>query len=647
MMCNPYEIKFEAAYARHSPRSTFSRAAHRNAANSFSNRMVKAPHAKIVAFFDSLNRAFGRKYVATLIIVYGINQGVGQSLVESAMDYYLVDDLRLSTATAERLRGFARIPWQLKSLFGVLSDLVPINGLHRSPYVLAGAVLGVSGTFSLLISPPGTYPPFIAIAMLMCNMNNAIPDVMIDATVAERSRVRPDLTANLQALCWCSLYAFSIPVFAISGYIISKVGPRINIGGAIATAAAVGVPALLGWLGEKRRPGRPGLMGFFESLSQRTKYICSTPNKKNVIKSASVVGAFSVSLGAIQLLAGESSPLFVAIYNVLGACIITVTLYIVLRRIDEALARAVVFTFIKQALCPRSRVLMFDWSHEPSTGDTDWRCFEASECTAALDFATTFSHGGSNSSNTSEILSFMDEEAYGDLHKLVEIGGLIYRTVNGSDSNVTSGLECGWATRRSLPCLSPVLRSWVAVVGYVAGFLGTMLYASLFQSWPFRRIIGMCQLLLVLANFLDVIWIYRLNVHFGIRDEVFAFGEEAFVDVIDQIQSQAFFIFAVKLCPRDVEASMFALFMGLSNFGYDVGRYAGTAVMSLLGGVSAPGYDGIGAFMWVKTLSRLLPLLSVPFLVPSGRPSDSAVGLGVELSEVTPKLGDAPEALGA
>ena len=72
---------------------------------------------------------------------------------------------------------------------------------------------------------------------------------------------------------------------------------------------------------------------------------------------------------------------------------------------------------------------------------------------------------------------------------------------------------------------------------------------------------------------------------------------------------------------------MFALFMGLSNFGYDVGRYSGAGLIAALS-ITKPNYERIGAFMVIKTACRLLPLLTVPFLVPRGTPADSAAAIG-------------------
>ena len=129
---------------------------------------------------------------------------------------------------------------------------------------------------------------------------------------------------------------------------------------------------------------------------------------------------------------------------------------------------------------------------------------------------------------------------------------------------------------------------------------GTALYTSKFQTWRYRSIIALTQVMLVLeapfpsslaltmtssvpgahppsnhplqvllvpANLLDLVWVTRLNKAVGIPDWVMTFGEEVFIDVVAQMASQPFFIFAAKLCPPNVEASMFALFMGLSNFG--------------------------------------------------------------------------------
>ena len=62
-----------------------------------------------------------------------------------------------------------------------------------------------------------------------------------------------------------------------------------------------------------------------------------------------------------------------------------------------------------------------------------------------------------------------------------------------------------------------------------------------------------------------------------------------------------FLIFAAKLCPPKVEAAMFALFMGLSNFGTITGYYVGSGMLSLFGGVEAPEFNHLGFFVVVRS----------------------------------------------
>ena len=87
------------------------------------------------SFLRRLCAAFGWKYVAILASEYGVNQGTGLRLAGAARSYYLLDSVGMSSADYGHLSGFSHIPWQLKSVFGLLSDTVALGGLHRTPCV--------------------------------------------------------------------------------------------------------------------------------------------------------------------------------------------------------------------------------------------------------------------------------------------------------------------------------------------------------------------------------------------------------------------------------------------------------------------------------------------------------------------------------
>ena len=115
------------------------------------------PLNRLQAYLTRLSKAFGADYVAAVVMCYGINQGVGEGFIYFARRYYLLDDVGLSPKHTTQLLGFASIPWQLKSLFGLLSDLVPINGLHRSPYMILAGVVGVVATSLITVFPASAF----------------------------------------------------------------------------------------------------------------------------------------------------------------------------------------------------------------------------------------------------------------------------------------------------------------------------------------------------------------------------------------------------------------------------------------------------------------------------------------------------------
>ena len=115
-------------------------------------------------------------------------------------------------------------------------------------------------------------------------------------------------------------------------------------------------------------------------------------------------------------------------------------------------------------------------------------------------------------------------------------------------------------------------------------------------------------------SFADLLWVLRLNVTVGISDQIWLLlGDEVAVrsaghrtllpstrwpslalllrsrpafcshtppfasaqyDFVYKLNQLPFLIYAAKLCPRGVEASMFSLFMGLSNFGTSASEYS-------------------------------------------------------------------------
>jgi hypothetical protein len=93
--------------------------------------------------------------------------------------------------------GFANIPWQIKAVYGIISDTFPIFGRHRSPYIALAAACGLLSYVFLALELFET-TICVAVLLFLTNLAQASPDVMIDAAVAERSQTHPLFATDLQ-----------------------------------------------------------------------------------------------------------------------------------------------------------------------------------------------------------------------------------------------------------------------------------------------------------------------------------------------------------------------------------------------------------------------------------------------------------------
>ncbi|XP_010541554.1 PREDICTED: probable folate-biopterin transporter 2 [Tarenaya hassleriana] len=156
-------------------------------------------------------------FVFGVVSVYGINQGVGGSLGRVATEYYMKDVQKVQPSESQALTAITKIPWIIKPLWGILTDVLPMFGFKRRPYfVLAGFLGAVS---LLLISVHSNLHLFLALFwMTVASAAMAVADVTIDACIAYNSIEHPSLASDMQSLC-----SFSSSIGALLGFFMSGI----------------------------------------------------------------------------------------------------------------------------------------------------------------------------------------------------------------------------------------------------------------------------------------------------------------------------------------------------------------------------------------------------------------------------------------
>ncbi|KAK9066324.1 hypothetical protein SSX86_013645 [Deinandra increscens subsp. villosa] len=178
-----------------------------------------------VNWLKMLSDELSWRFVLAVIIVYGINQGVSIGLYRVSVQYYMKDVLKLQPSEAQFYSGIIQIPWIIKPLWGLMTDIVPIFRLRRRPYfIFAGFV----GSIAMLIPAFSTNLPqvFAVLSFMTAGAGVAIADVTIDACVTENSISHPSLAGDMQSLCGVSSSIGQLVGFAMSGVLVHIIGPQ-------------------------------------------------------------------------------------------------------------------------------------------------------------------------------------------------------------------------------------------------------------------------------------------------------------------------------------------------------------------------------------------------------------------------------------
>jgi folate/biopterin transporter len=169
------------------------------------------------------------------------------------------------------------------------------------------------------------------------------------------------------------------------------------------------------------------------------------------------------------------------------------------------------------------------------------------------------------------------------------------------------------------------------IIGNVAGFAGTILFQKFFLKGTFRRIFWFTTFLKIFASMFDIIIVKRWNIDIGIPDKAFyIFGDAIVYQLTTMLDFMPSVVLMSRLCPPGMEATIFALLAGVSNFGQTSSRTIGYMVSDWLNIRSTIPCD-YSNLPWLIAIGHCFtPLLILPLtilLLPPNRMSEPITDL--------------------
>lgn len=158
----------------------------------------------------------------------------------------------------------------------------------------------------------------------------------------------------------------------------------------------------------------------------------------------------------------------------------------------------------------------------------------------------------------------------------------------------------------------------VRLVTSFASLLGIWLFQRFLKNVPFRQILGWSTIIATAMGMTSLLLVTHANRALGIDDHWFSLGDSLILTVVGQITWMPVLVLSARLCPKGIEATLFALLMSIWNLSMLISQELGALLTSWLG-VTETNFDNLWLLIVITNLSTLLPL---PFLawLPAGDP---------------------------
>merc|ERR1719240_464519 len=168
----------------------------------------------------------------------------------------------------------------------------------------------------------------------------------------------------------------------------------------------------------------------------------------------------------------------------------------------------------------------------------------------------------------------------------------------------------------------------LGTVGSICSMFGIYSYQKCVSTWSYRSLLWMTNIVLAVLSVSDLMIFSRMNVRLGLPDHAFVLGSSVLGTIIGQWMWMPGIVIMSQLCPKGMEATMYALLAGCHNLGNTISSNTGALLLEYLGcqPSGAPNESKQFEYLWVgSALSSALPLVTcalIPWLIPDARQTD-------------------------
>jgi folate/biopterin transporter len=530
-----------------------------------------------------LSEAFSPKFLILLTLMYGTIKGLAyQALLAVELPYFRHTLGIASSETYQKYNNISQMSYSLKPLVGMISDTFPIFGYHKRFYIIVYCALsaGSVATIALLKGDPDNGPAAAALFFLAM-LGVAALDLLCEGKYSEIMALRKDTGSAIVTWIWAAYMIGGVVAASIEGPIADDANPRLVLWITVPFFFIPIIPALLGWIPEQRKTG-----GVCHALAGHEQSLIAdnTPND-NIVGTIPENATWSSMSSAARQHKGIA---LLGLLTALGALSVVIVSLLSTNAavLGTVVPIAVVLIILSFFILPRNAA-------------------------------------------KANLFMFFKELFY------LQISGPLDYFYTSTPACLPDGPHFSFT----------YYQTFGQIAANVAGMLGVFLFEKKLSTQNFQRVFWITTGIKIVAAMFDIVIVKRWNEVVGIPDKVmYMCGDAIIGQVAMMLDFMPVAVLMSRMCPKGMEATMYALLAGFSNFGQSTSRSIGYMAVDWMGIVTAnTNCDFSNLPMLIFIGHMLLPLMIIPlsvFLVPNTSMKDDMLdNVGSDDSASSPVTG--------
>jgi folate/biopterin transporter len=154
---------------------------------------------------------------------------------------------------------------------------------------------------------------------------------------------------------------------------------------------------------------------------------------------------------------------------------------------------------------------------------------------------------------------------------------------------------------------TPTVMGRLKLIYGIASVLGIWSYNKYLKNVQFKKIMWVTTMLSMFFNLLTILLVTRYNLKLGIPDFIFCMAADALTTALGELNTMPLLVLACNICPKNIEGTLYAFFMSVSNLGTLFSNQIGSGMTQALG-ITSTNFANLPLLIFFANIVLLLPM---------------------------------------